>query len=148
MNVKWITCKVTWIVITSFLECHAKLHEYWIVMWIYSIILRPCHKEGYAPPPPPPPSFQKWQSLHKRWGMYWIEWKIIFQIFPIFSFWVIGRLSTNPFGHKKKLFKSGQICREDWNWPDNYFLHGWFFFYEILSYWDIVYSITLDKCEH
>jgi len=35
------------------------------------------------------PSHEKWPSLHKRCAMCWNEWKIIFQIFPIFSFWVI-----------------------------------------------------------
>ena len=34
---------------------------------------------------------QKWPSLHKRCEMCWIEWKIMYQIFTIFSFWVIGR---------------------------------------------------------
>ena len=39
----------------------------------------------------PTPLRNEGESLYKRWRMYWIEWKIIFQIFPIFSFWVIGR---------------------------------------------------------
>ena len=63
---------------------------------------------------------QKCPFLHKRCGMCWIEWKIIFQIFPIFSFWIIGRQTTTHSTTKNIfLFKSGQICREDW--------HEWFF---------------------
>ena len=37
---------------------------------------------AYADPHPTPT--QKWPSLHERCGMCWIEWKNLFQIFPIF----------------------------------------------------------------
>ena len=73
-----------------------------------------------------PPSPLKWPSLPKRCAMCWNERKIIYQIFPIFSFWVIGHQRATHFA-KTKLFKSRQACREYWDWSDNDFSHKWFF---------------------
>ena len=65
-----------------------------------------------------PPPHRKWPSWHKRCEMCWIEWKIINQTFPIFCFCVI----IITIRLLKKLFKSGQNYREDWDWSDNDFL--------------------------
>ena len=70
--------------------------------------------------------------------MCWNEWKIIFPIFPIFSFWVIGAKEVTRDA-QKKIFKSGQIYKNDRDWSDNdFFFISIVFFCATLSFWDIV----------
>ena len=104
---------------------------------------RPCLQDGYADPRP----IQKWPSLHKRREICWIAWKIIFQIYPIFSFWVIGRQRASyPFGHEFcLLLKSGRIYREDRNWSYNDFRTNDFFVrFSVLDIVDLVNDFVLD----
>ena len=76
---------------------------------------RLCHKEGCVNLPHP----QNWSSLQKRCAMCWNEWKIVSQIFPIFSFWSIVAKEVTKDA-QKKIFKSFQICWKDPNCSDNY----------------------------
>ena len=55
---------------------------------------------------------------------------------------IYGSQGATHLATKKKLFKSGQIYREDKNWSDNDFSNNWFFLGPILIFWDIANFIN------
>ena len=93
-----------------------------------------CHKERYAHCTPSP---QKWPSLHKIYAICWNEWKIMYHIFPIFSFSVIVVNDVTIRLQNKIVHKWPNLqerCGLIWQW----YFSSWVFFRATLSFRDII----------